>query len=75
MAKETALRDLDDSALLTELGNRRRELFELRFKLATGSLEQTSKLKAEKRQIARILTELRVREIAAAEAADKEASA
>ncbi|MCB1284320.1 MAG: 50S ribosomal protein L29 [Microthrixaceae bacterium] len=75
MAKNTVLADLDDSALLGELANRRKELFELRFKLATGGLEQTSKLKAEKRQIARILTELRAREIAAAEAADKEASA
>lgn len=75
MAKKTAIRDLDDSALLTELANHRKELFELRFKLATGSLEQTSKIRDHKRQIARILTELRTREIAAAEAADKEASA
>lgn len=73
MAYDT-VRDLSDTELLGELGNRRKELFELRFKLATGSLETTSKIKNEKRQIARILTELREREIAAAEAA-KEASA
>ena len=63
------VRDLGDRELLEELANRRKVLFELRFKLATGSLETTSKLQAEKKQIARILTELREREIAAAEAA------
>jgi len=74
MAK-TAVSDLGDAELLDELGRRRQELFELRFKLATGSLESTSKLRGEKQQIARILTELREREIAAAEsAATQEAS-
>ena len=68
MAK-TIVRDLGDRELLDELANRRKVLFELRFKLATGSLETTSKLREEKQQIARILTELREREIAAAEAA------
>ena len=42
-------------------------LFALRFKLATGSLETTHKIQQHKRQIARVLTELREREIAAAE--------
>ena len=73
MAK-TVVRDLGDNELIEELANRRKVLFELRFKLATGSLETTSKLREEKQQIARILTELREREIAAAEAAaEKEA--
>ena len=73
MAK-TAVHDLGDTELLEELANRRKVLFELRFKLATGSLETTSKLQGEKQQIARILTELREREIAAADAAaEKEA--
>ena len=73
MAK-TVVRDLGDRELIEELARRRQELFHLRFKLATGSLEATSKLRGEKQQIARILTELREREIAAAEAAaEKEA--
>jgi large subunit ribosomal protein L29 len=67
MAK-TSVADLGDAELIDELGRHRQELFTLRFKLATGSLEATDKLKNEKRQIARILTELREREIAAAEA-------
>ena len=71
---KTIVSDLGDRELLDELARHRKELFALRFKLATGSLETTSKLSAEKQQIARILTELREREIAAAEAAaEKEA--
>ena len=66
MAKAT-VDDLGDRELLDELARHRKELFSLRFKLATGSLETTSKLSDERRQIARILTELREREIAAAE--------
>ena len=73
MAK-TTVSDLGDSELIDELARHRQELFTLRFKLATGSLEATSKLAGEKRQIARILTELREREIAAAEA-EQEATA
>lgn len=65
----TSVRELADAELLDELARHRQELFTLRFKMATGSLEDTSKLRGEKRQIARILTELREREIAAAEAA------
>ena len=68
----TQVRDLGDAELIDELARHKQELFDLRFKLATGSLENTSKLVGEKRQIARILTELREREIAAAEAAEQE---
>lgn len=73
MSKQ-AVHDLSDTELVDELARQRQELFDLRFKLATGSLDRTSKLAAHKRQIARILTELREREIAAAEAAQQEAS-
>lgn len=68
MAK-TSVRDFGDAELIEELARQKQELFDLRFKLATGSLENTSKLAIHKRQIARIHTELREREIAAAEAA------
>ena len=74
MPKKLVARDLSDSELTDELARARQEVFDLRFKLATGSLETTSKLQGEKQQIARILTELREREIAAADAAaEKEA--
>jgi large subunit ribosomal protein L29 len=67
MAKQS-VHDLGDTELLEELARAKGELFEARFKLATGSLENTSVLARWKRQIARINTELREREIAAAEA-------
>ena len=60
--------ELSDAELLDELAIEREKLFGLRFDLATGALENTAKLGQHKRQIARILTELRDREIAAAEA-------
>lgn len=68
MPKDT-VRDLGDAELLDELARAKEELFEARFRLATGALENTSVLGRWKRQIARINTELREREIAAAEAA------
>jgi len=69
MARSTVT-DMGDAELLEELARHKQELFELRFKHATGALENTSKLAGQKRTIARILTELRVREIAAAEQAE-----
>ena len=44
------------------------ELFNLRFQFATGQLDNPARLKQVRRDIARMLTELRAREIAAAEA-------
>ena len=69
--KSTAVRDLPDSALVTELGEMKEELFTLRFQLATGQQENTARVNAVKKQIARINTVLREREIEAAEALEK----
>ena len=44
------------------------ELFNLRFRLATGQLDNVMQITAVKRDIARIQTEMRAREIAAAKA-------
>jgi large subunit ribosomal protein L29 len=63
-----SVHEFGDVELLDELSRAKQELFELRFKLATGSLENTSQMQNWKRRIARINTELREREIAAAEA-------
>ena len=68
MAKsDTPIRDIADSELLSQLGERREELFNLRFQLVTGQLDNSARLGEVKRTIARIMTELREREIAAAE--------
>lgn len=73
MAKQT-VHDLSDAELVDELARTKSELFEARFKLATGQLDDHSSMRKWKSQIARIETELREREIAAAEAAVGSAS-
>ena len=68
MPTAVELRDLDDTSLLERLRDAKQEAFNLRFQNATGQLDNVSRLKAIKRDIARVLTVLREREIAAAEA-------
>ena len=65
---EHAYRDLDDAALVEELAETKDALFNLRFQHATGQLDNVSVLKTLRKDVARINTELRAREIAAAEA-------
>ncbi len=54
----------------TRLAEAKDNSFKLRFKLAIGQLDNTSQLRAARRQIARINTVLREKEIAAAEAGE-----
>jgi large subunit ribosomal protein L29 len=54
--KARDLRDMTDEDLEDALRDRRQELFNLRFQSVTGALENTSRLKLAKREIARILT-------------------
>ena len=69
MAKLGELRDLDDDELQTRLAEAKQELFNMRFELATGQRDNTARIGDVRRDIARIKTLLREREIAAAEAA------
>jgi large subunit ribosomal protein L29 len=62
-AKE--LRELDDKDLAQKLSESRRELFNLKFQHATAQLENTQKLPAVRRTIARILTIQRQRKVGA----------
>jgi len=68
MPAAAELRDLADDQLLDQLGESKQELFNLRFQIATGQLENSAQISQVKRDIARINTVLREREIAAAEA-------
>ena len=68
------LRDTDDVELQTRLAEAKQELFNLRFQNVTGRLDNTSRLGEVRRDIARINTLLREREIAAAEAAEENAN-
>jgi large subunit ribosomal protein L29 len=62
------LRDVDDSELLTRLKEAKQELFNLRFQNVTGQLDNPARLGQVRKDVARINTLLREREIAAAEA-------
>jgi len=64
--------DLTDNELVERLGENKQELFNLRFQHVTGQLDNYSRLKELKREIARLHTERRIREIAAAEALENE---
>jgi large subunit ribosomal protein L29 len=68
MATEDAVKDLADSELFEKLDQAKEELFNLRFQHVTGQLENTARIGKVKKQVARINTELREREIEAAEA-------
>jgi large subunit ribosomal protein L29 len=71
MAK-TSFRDLDDGALVDQVAESKDQLFKLRFQLATGQLSNYTRIREVRRDIARLETELRAREIAAAEALTEE---
>ena len=68
MAKDNPYPDQSDAELVEKLAETKQELFNLRFQHATGQLENNARLGHTRRDIARINTELRTREIAAAEA-------
>ncbi|MDE0065530.1 MAG: 50S ribosomal protein L29 [Acidimicrobiaceae bacterium] len=67
MAKKTSLVEMGDTDLFERLADYKEELFNLRFQFATNQLDNSAALKAVKKDVARVLTELRAREIADAE--------
>ena len=69
MASASDLAQLDGDELATRLGDARRELFNLRFQLATGQLDNPARVGQVRHDVARILTVLRAREILEAEGA------
>ena len=71
-SKSTELRGCETEELETRLNDTRQELFNLRFQLVTGQLDNSARVGEVRRQVARIETLLREREIALAEAATEE---
>ena len=67
MVKIAELRELETEELLIRLAESKQELFNLRFQLVTGQLDNYARLGQVKRDIARAETLLRQREISAAE--------
>jgi len=72
MTKADELRQLTDEVLADKLTEAKQELWKRRLDLATGQLDNTSDLSKYRREIARITTLVREREIAAHEAQGQE---
>ena len=68
MAKKTDLVELSLGELIDELKATKQEALNLRFRNATGQLENTAEIGKVRKQVARINTLIRQREIVAAEA-------
>ena len=69
MAKTTELRDLSDDELAQRLDEAKEELFNLRFQNVTGQLDNPMRIKVMRKEVARILTVIRERELAVLDAA------
>jgi large subunit ribosomal protein L29 len=67
MADAAELREMDEQELLDNLASAQQELFNLRFQHVTGQLDNYSRLRDVRKDIARLHTILREREIAEAE--------
>jgi len=70
MSTGAELREADETELETRLAEAKQELFNLRFQIVTGQLDNSARIQTVRRDIARILTILREKEIEAAEAGD-----
>jgi large subunit ribosomal protein L29 len=67
------VRELADAELETRLAEAKQELFNLRFQNVTGQLDNSARIGQVRKDVARIETILRQREIAAAEATENQA--
>ena len=57
------LRELSDEELVLRVREAKEELFNLRFQMATGQLDNNRRLRTVRREIARVYTVLREREL------------
>jgi large subunit ribosomal protein L29 len=64
MVKASEIRDLDEDTLRQRLAETKEELFNLRFQNATGQLDNYKRLGDLRRDVARLKTTLRERELA-----------
>lgn len=63
--KAAEIRELSAEDLQVKLKEAKAELFSLRFQMATSQLDNTARVKQVKKDIARIMTEMRARELSA----------
>ena len=71
MTAPAELREMNDDELLTNLAEAKQELFNLRFQNATGQLDNHRRLNHVRREIARIYTVMRARELGIEQAPDE----
>jgi large subunit ribosomal protein L29 len=64
-SKAVELRELPDEELYARMDSAKEELFNLRFQLATGQLDNTARMKSVRHDVARIATVLRERHLEA----------
>jgi large subunit ribosomal protein L29 len=64
--KIAEIRDMESPALMELIEAKREELFKLRLEWVTGSLEDPNQVRAVRKDLARMLTVIRERELAAA---------
>jgi large subunit ribosomal protein L29 len=69
-AHNQELRNLADTELASRYAETKAELFNLRFNLATGQLDNNARIGQLRKEVARIATLIREREIALAEASE-----
>jgi large subunit ribosomal protein L29 len=62
-SKAAELRDLPEDELFVRMESAKEELFNLRFQLATGQLDNPTRMRVVRHEVARIATVLREREI------------
>ncbi len=63
MTRPAELRELPEDELKNRLDSAKEELFNLRFQLATGQLDNPMRIKEIRHEVARILTVLRERDL------------
>ena len=71
-SQPSELRELHDDELETRLREAKEELFNLRFQMATGQLDNNRRLRTVRHDIARIYTILRERELGLSVAPDEQ---
>ncbi|TCP53212.1 LSU ribosomal protein L29P [Tamaricihabitans halophyticus] len=73
--KASELRELTDEELVLRLREAKEELFNLRFQMATGQLDNNRRLRTVRNDIARIYTVMRERELGLSVSPDEEEAA
>ena len=73
--KPQQVRDLDEQELKAQVHEIQEQLFRLRFQMSMGQTEGLKKLRTIKKDLARVYTELRARELAAVQSRDSREAA